>query len=87
MRILKDWMLLGPFALGVTEAPADRNNIPQSFLEIPLPESNLDKTYHGLTAEIAWQEHRSESERVNLNDAFGNAELGVRFRHHLYQES
>ena len=79
MRILKDWMLLGPFALGVTEAPADRNDVPHSFLEIPLPEPDLDKTYQGQSGEITWQEHRSESERVNLNDTFGNAELAYGF--------
>ena len=79
MRILKDWMLLGPFVLGVTEAPVDQSNVPQSFLEISLLEPNLDKTYQGQSGEITWQEHRSESERINLNDAFGDAELAYGF--------
>ena len=79
MRVLKDWMLLGPFALGVTAAPADPNDVPQSFLEIPLPESSLDKTYQGQSGEIIWQEHRSESERINLNEAFAEAELAYGF--------
>ena len=79
MHVLKNWMLLGPFALGVLKAPANANEVPQSFLEIPLPEPDADKTYQGQTGEIAWQEHRSESERVNLNDAFGDAELAYGF--------
>lgn len=79
MHVIKNWMLLGPFALGVLKAPANANEVPQSFLEIPLPEPNFDKTYQGQTGEIAWQEHRSESERVNLNDAFGDAEVAYGF--------
>ena len=79
MRILKNWMLLGPFALGVPKVPADTSEVPQSFLDIPLPEPNLNKTYQGQTGEITWQAYRSESERVNLNEAFGNAELAYGF--------
>ena len=79
MRILKNWMLLGPFALGVPKAPADVTEVPQSFLDIPLPESNFNETHQGQTGEVAWQEHRSESERVNLSEAFGNAELAYGF--------
>ena len=66
MRILKDWMLLGPFALGVTEAPTNSEEVPQSFLDIPLPESNFDKSYQGQAGEITWEEHHSESERINF---------------------
>ena len=79
MHVLKDWMLLGPFALGVAAAPADQNDVPQSFLEIPLPGSNFDKTYQGQSGEITWQEHRSESERINLNAVFAEAELAYGF--------
>ena len=79
MRILKNWMLLGPFALGVPKVPADVTEVPQSFLDIPLPESNFSETYQGQTGEITWQEYRSESESVNLSEAFGNAELAYGF--------
>ena len=79
MRILKNWMLLGPFALNVSETPAIPNEVPQSFLAIRSPEFNLEKIYQGQTGEITWQEYRSESERINLNDAFGDAELAYGF--------
>ncbi len=79
MHVLKNWMLLGPFDLGVPEAPADPHAAPPNFLTAPVPEFSADMTYKGQTGEITWQEHRSESERVNLNDAFGNAELAYGF--------
>ena len=79
MRVLKNWMLLGPFALDVPKAPANTTEVPQSFLEIPLLEPNHDMTYQEQTGEATWQEYRSESERVNLNDAFGDAELAYGF--------
>ncbi len=79
MRILKNWMLLGPFALGVPKVPADVTEVPQSFLDIPLPESNFSEIYQGQTGEITWQAYRSESESVNLSEAFGNAELAYGF--------
>ncbi|MDE0314147.1 MAG: metallophosphoesterase [Candidatus Poribacteria bacterium] len=75
MRVLKNWMLLGPFDLGIEKAPADSNDIPQSFLKIPVPELNLEKTYQGKAGEIRWQEHKTESENINLREIFGNAEL------------
>ena len=79
MRILKDWMLLGPFDLGVPEVSTDQNDVPQSFLEIRLPESDLNKAYQGQGGKITWQEHHSESGNVNLNDAFENAEQAYCF--------
>ena len=72
MHVLKDWMLLGPFDLGVTETPANPNDAPPNFFAAPLPESGTDKTYEGQAGEIAWQEHLSETERINLDTAFGN---------------
>jgi hypothetical protein len=75
MRVLKNWMLLGPFDLGITQAPANTDEIPHSFLEIPLPELNLEKTYQGKAGEIKWQEHKAESENIELREIFGNAEL------------
>jgi len=75
MRVLKNWMLLGPFDLGIEKAPTDSNDVPQSFLKIPLPELNLEKTYQGKAGEIKWQEHKAESDNIKLRDIFGNAEL------------
>ncbi len=75
MRVLKNWMLLGPFDLGIAKAPTNANDVPQSFLEIPVPELNLEKTYQGKAGEIKWQEHNAKSNNVELRDIFGNAEL------------
>lgn len=72
MRVLKDWMLLGPFDLGVTEAPADPNDVPPNFGTALLPEFGENATYEGQTGEIVWQEHISETERINLDDSFAN---------------
>ena len=76
MHALKNWMLLGPFDLGVTAAPANPNEVPPNFLStVPMKSGAVvDKTYQGQTGEIAWQEHRSETERLNLDNAFGNPE-------------
>ena len=79
IRPLKDWMLLGPFALDMPKVPPNANEVPESFLIIQLPELNLEKIYQGQRGEITWQEYRSESERINLNDAFGDAELAYGF--------
>ncbi|MCY3549463.1 MAG: metallophosphoesterase [Candidatus Poribacteria bacterium] len=72
MHVLKDWMLLGPFDLGVTEVPTNANDIPSDFIAVSLPESGVDKTYEGQSGEVVWQKHLSETERINLDSAFGN---------------
>ncbi|MXY99565.1 hypothetical protein F4Y93_02555 [Candidatus Poribacteria bacterium] len=72
MRVLKNWMLLGPFDLGVTEAPADPNDAPPNFRTALLPEFGENATYEGQTGEIVWQGHISETERINLDEVFGN---------------
>ncbi len=79
MRVLKNWMLLGPFDLGIKKIPANTNDVPQSFLEIPIPELNFDETYQGKSEEITWQEHNSEIERIKLDKIFGNAEMAYGF--------
>ncbi|MDE0637195.1 MAG: metallophosphoesterase [Candidatus Poribacteria bacterium] len=79
MRVLKNWMLLGPFDLGIEKIPANTNDVPQSFLEISIPELNLEKNYQGKSEEIAWQEHNSEIERIKLDKIFGNAEMAYGF--------
>ena len=75
MRVLKKWMLLGPFDLGLEKIPANTSEVPLSFHEISVPEINQDKTYHGKTGEIKWQEHNSELDRIKLRDTFGNTEM------------
>ncbi len=74
MYVLKNWMLLGPFDLGVTEAPADPNDAPPNFRTALLPEFDGDATYKGQAGEIVWQEHISETERINLDSTFGNTD-------------
>lgn len=72
MRVLKNWVLLGPFDLGVSEAPADPNDAPPNFRTALLPEFGENATYEGQAGEIAWQEHISETERINVDDVFAN---------------
>ena len=79
MRVLKNWMLLGPFDLGVKKAPADSKDIPPSFISISLPKFNADMTYQGKAGEITWKEHNSDQERIKLDEAFGSAELAYGF--------
>lgn len=79
MKIIKNWMLLGPFSLELESAPANSNDIPESFLSIPLPDSNFEKTYQGQSGEISWQEHLSESDNIQLRDIFGDAEYTYGF--------
>ena len=75
MRVIKNWMILGPFELGVNKAPANTNEVPKQFLEILIEEVNLDRTFQGKSGEITWQEHISEIERIKLDRLFGNAEM------------
>ncbi len=79
MRVLKSWMLLGPFDLGIETIPANSKDIPQSFLDIPLHHINIDKTYNGKSGEITWQEHISENDRIKLDAVFNNAEMAYGF--------
>lgn len=75
MRVLKDWMILGPFDLGIEKAPANSNDIPHQFHTIPVEIVSLDKTYQGKNGEVTWQEHKSEIERIKLDKLFENAEM------------
>ena len=75
MRVLKDWMILGPIDLGVKKTPTSTNDVPQQFLEIPIEKVDLNKSYHGKSGIITWQEHVSEIERIKLDKLFGNAEM------------
>ncbi len=69
MRVLKNWMLLGPFELGTTEPSSDTTAIPPSFQTSEPPSVTAKDT--GNTADTDWQEHRSETDRINVDAAFG----------------
>ena len=73
LHALKDWQILGPFDLGMTERPTDSQTAPPQFITEHLPEQEDagDKTYSGKTGQIHWQEHRADSEVINLNEALG----------------
>ena len=73
LHALKDWQILGPFDLGMTERPTDSQTAPPQFIAEHLPEQEDagDKTYSGKTGQIHWQEHRADSEVINLNEALG----------------
>ncbi len=79
MRVIKSWMLLGPFDLGIETIPVNSKHIPQSFLDIPLHHINSDKTYNGKPGEITWQEHVSENDRIKLDAVFEYAEMAYGF--------
>lgn len=69
LHALKDWQILGPFELGITEQPTDSRTAPPQFIAEPLPiEVSSDKTYSGKNGQVRWQEHRADSEVINLND-------------------
>lgn len=79
MKVIKDWMLLGPFGLRMKSTPNNSNDIPQSFLSIPIPDSNLEKNNQGHIGKISWQEHLSQSDNIQLRDIFGDAEYTYGF--------
>ena len=77
MHTLKDWNLLGPFELGVTEKPTDPQSVPLQFIAERPPEK--DKTYQGKTGEIHWQEYHTDDGLVNLNEAFGEPDWAIAY--------
>lgn len=79
MKVIKNWMLLGPFDLGLTSLPSNSNDIPNNFLSIALPESNFQTLYNGKMGEITWIEHLSESDNIQLRKLFGEAEFTYGF--------
>ncbi len=73
LHALKDWQILGPFDLGITERPLDSQTAPAQFIAEQLPDaSSSDKTYSGKNGQIQWQEHRADSEVINLNKVLGD---------------
>ena len=77
MYALKDWQILGPFELGVTDKPTNSQNAPPQFIAEHLPEG--DKTYSGKTGQIHWQEYHTDDGFVNLNEAFGGSDWAVAY--------
>ncbi len=72
LQALKDWQILGPFNLGMTERPTNSQTAPLQFIaEQLLGEGVSDKAYSGKNGQIHWQEYRAESEVINLNKALG----------------
>ena len=73
LHALKDWQILGPFDLGMTERPTESQTAPPQFIAEQLPEEDSsDKTYSGKNGQIHWQEHHADSEVINLNKALGD---------------
>ena len=73
LHALKDWQILGPFDLGITERPADSQTAPAQFIAEQLPiKGSGDKIYSGKNGEIHWQEHHADSEVINLNKVLGD---------------
>ncbi len=79
MRVIKDWMILGPFDLGINKTHENSNDIPTNFLEITLPDYSLHNVYQGKSDDITWQEHISEQDRIKLDAIFNNAEMAYGF--------
>lgn len=71
MRPLKNWMLLGPFDLDITAAPANANGVPPRFLTTQLPKPQSDE---GETEAPVWQEHIAETDFIDLDACFGAAD-------------
>lgn len=79
MRVIKSWMLLGPFDLGLKTIPSNSKQVPQSFIDIPLQDLNPEKTYQGKSSEITWQEHITDNDRIKLDAVFNFAEMAYGF--------
>lgn len=76
MDYLNDWMILGPFELGVTEVPATPGGYPAQFTVYPLPSLN-DSSHQGKTGKIQWRVHRAQDGVVDLDEAFGEPDWAI----------
>ena len=76
MHQLKDWLILGPQELGVTELPATSGVHPAQFTAYHLPKVN-ESAYQGKTGQIYWQEYRAEDGMVNLGEVFGGPNWAI----------
>ena len=70
---LKNWQILGPFDLGITERPTDSQTAPPQFIAEKLPEAgSSDKIYPGKGGQLQWQAYHADSEVINLNKVLGD---------------
>lgn len=76
MRSVKDWMVLGPFDLGVTQKPAAPGEYPAAFTSNLRPELDTS-TYQGKTGQIDWREYRAGDGLVSLDEAFGEPNWAI----------
>ena len=73
---LKDWMILGPLDLDVTDPPTTPGVYPAQFTADLLPE--MDRSAHqGKNGQIFWQKYRAEDGRVKLDEAFGEPDWAI----------
>ncbi len=79
MKVIKEWMLLGPFDLGLKSEPSNSSKVPDVFNAIQLPETEFEKTYSGHSGEVSWIEHHTEPNSIQLRKLFGNAEMTYGF--------
>ena len=79
MKVIKDWMLLGPFDLGLKSKPSNGSKVPDVFNAIQLPKNDFGKTYDGQSGKVSWIEHYTEPNSIQLRELFGNPELTYGF--------
>lgn len=76
MRSVKDWLVLGPFDLGVTQKPAAPGEYPAAFTSNFRPELDTS-TYQGKTGQIDWREYRAGDGLVSLDETFGEPNWAI----------
>ena len=76
MDSLNDWMILGPFELGVTEVPATPGGYPAQFTANFLPKLN-NSAFRGKTGKIYWEENHAEDGLIDLDEAFGEPDWAI----------
>ena len=76
MHSVKDWMVLGPFDLGVTQKPTTPGEYPAAFTSNFQPRRDTS-TYPGKTGQIGWQEYRTGDGLVSLDEAFGEPDWAI----------
>ena len=79
MGYLKDWRILGPLPLGVTQKPATPQDYPAQFTAKLQPErDNLaDRAYRGKIEQVYWEDYRAEDGLVNLEAAFDEPDWAI----------
>ena len=79
MKVIRDWMLLGPFDLGLKSKPSDTSKIPKNFQAIQIPDTDFEKSHKGHSGEISWTEHQTIPDSIELRKLFGDAEMTYGF--------